>query len=89
MRKAEARNCAACNCAAHAGPGGNITGLSNMAVDLTAKRFEFLMLVVPARRLAEPARAHDLWTRPMGRQSRTTHPRSASSAATSSAASFP
>jgi len=28
-------------------PGGNITGLSNMAVDLTAKRFEFLMLVVP------------------------------------------
>jgi len=28
-------------------PGGNITGLSNMAVDLTAKRFEFMMLVVP------------------------------------------
>src|SRR4051794_16586261 len=28
-------------------PGGNITGLSNMAVDLTAKRFEFLTLTVP------------------------------------------
>lgn len=29
-------------------PGGNITGLSNMALDLTAKRLEFLKLAVPA-----------------------------------------
>ena len=28
-------------------PGGNITGLSNMALDLTAKRLEFLKLTVP------------------------------------------
>ena len=34
-------------------PGGNITGLSNMALDLTAKRLEFLTLVVPGlRRIA-------------------------------------
>src|SRR3954454_13989959 len=31
-------------------PGGNITGLSNMALDLTAKRREYLALTVPDRR---------------------------------------
>src|SRR5829696_2528586 len=46
-------------------PGGNITGLSNMALDLTAKRLEFLTLVVPGlRRIALIVNGNDTgWAR--------------------------
>jgi putative ABC transport system substrate-binding protein len=36
--------------ASMARPGGNVTGLSNMALDLTAKRLEFLKATVPGMR---------------------------------------
>lgn len=46
--------------ASMARPGGNITGLSNMALDLTAKRLEFLKLALPGvERIALLVNAND------------------------------